>query len=1236
MIHSLLCIDVMARSQPDTVSSDHHHEVAKFAVPTRFDVIINKPEFSFLMSSYNLLYQSLIPNYRLAISSLRQHISISDSVEEYIANAGSRRKSCQRLFDFLLICLYSDKDYMQFCCHFNAISVMTALPHKLIAEFQKSSHWRHNTPAQCKQILPKPLSSDKKCKNRQSDQAHLDKAEYAVTGIMNAEASEHKAIRRPARIYHRRNRQILKSTKIDEHENCCSPPKTSLASTKDHYSHNQEVPLSSLLIQLHKVEYKQQSTSTILSPSLNIIHDDSTNHSPSDVTTSVVQSSMTHLAAGADLSPEELQIPSKLNDNKDFAQLRQFYHAMVQLMPNEYECSVGKLQQILSDESICLILSSGSSAIANKTILDCLIDKIRNKEEILDFCDQLESISKSYELIILTYKIRSGVERSIQFSSSTTDASNPGFWSVTSFPQISNCKVLTVLEDNYQNLCQCLSSDYVLTLTRLKGVFRNERTYDNTLSYLRTLPTVEMINQTIVDSLLERVTGDSGVLVVCDVINDLVDSAASRKFLQFLRHAFVKALRSPFMSNRSSSNQIDSSTYKRNVPGYTRIVSTHPTSTVQPPLTNTANAAASIVPSRNQLREQIRYSQARTQKEFKYQQPPPLPLNYVCRAKLLDEIANKLCSTLIDANSYSTSVTITGTGGFGKTTIATALCHHPIVKEKFTDGFVFVELGPQATDPSVKLSQLYHLLTGQSFKQGDVNYAEQEIQRLTNDYFCNLLVVIDDVWFVEDAEPIVKAFCNCNIVITSRMNDNELYISTKHTVIVGPMEMSEAITLLTCGVIDTSQLSQSEMDLLDELAQDVHLWPLLLALVKGQLSHSIKQCHMPCYEAIQNLKARLYDRGLTAFDKNNIGNVFRSRKYAVKVCIEATLALLTESLLRSVTILVLYTGIGTSLPTPVLGSLWSVSKQEAMKSADALWAYGLVQFTDVAISPYNCSQCCIEVHSVVGQFIVENLEWINLRDVFAISHVSMDDALNKSFEKSYGIKDLYAVYYKSLPEYVRFLASDIEHSGLPYHLRLINKSSICDPIYIIIGLIKVEEALLILHKENKKIALSSVLEQTKSLMSECQKILKDSQKATRIFRQTAQRNLHERDYDTFVMNIENYCANSPLTPTVQKCIDLFNEIIMSCSDSSELLCFIAEKSETFHSLLPQFHNNLKLLSFVKLSIRLLKQMHTALLTGSPNIEIVANYVTSGKFHDERNLLEEKYNTLKSQVKLCHQ
>jgi len=77
-------------------------------------------------------------------------------------------------------------------------------------------------------------------------------------------------------------------------------------------------------------------------------------------------------------------------------------------MPSDYECSVGKLLQILSDENICSILSSNNSATANKAILDCLIEKVKNKEGVLDLCDQLESISNTYELILLTQKIKFG------------------------------------------------------------------------------------------------------------------------------------------------------------------------------------------------------------------------------------------------------------------------------------------------------------------------------------------------------------------------------------------------------------------------------------------------------------------------------------------------------------------------------------------------------------------------------------------------------------------------------------------------------------------------------------------------------------------------------------------------------------------------------------------------------------------------------------------------------------
>ena len=250
-------------------------------------------------------------------------------------------------------------------------------------------------------------------------------------------------------------------------------------------------------------------------------------------------------------------------------------------------------------------------------------------------------------------------------------------------------------------------------------------------------------------------------------------------------------------------------------------------------------------------------------------------------------------------------MTITGAGGFGKTTIVTALCHHSVLKQHFTDGFLFVELGPQATDPSIKLSQLYHLLTDQHLKQGDINHAEQEINLLTSAYCRNLLIIIDDVWYVEDAEPFVKAFSNCKIILTTRMNDIEQFIPTKESVKVGPMEESESISLLTYKIINTSRLSQEDLSLLTELVQDVHLWPILLCLVRGQILHSLKQYSLSYHDAIMKVQEKLHDKGLVAFDKNIIGNAHKSRNYAVKVCMEVTLELLTDPLSDKIKSLIL-------------------------------------------------------------------------------------------------------------------------------------------------------------------------------------------------------------------------------------------------------------------------------------------------------------------------------------------
>ena len=362
------------------------------------------------------------------------------------------------------------------------------------------------------------------------------------------------------------------------------------------------------------------------------------------------------------------------------------------------------------------------------------------------------------------------------------------------------------------------------------------------------------------------------------------------------------------------------------------------------------------------------------------------------------------------------------------------MCHYPVVKKHFTDGFVIIELGLQATDSSIKLNQLYHLFTGEYIKHHDVIHAEQEIKQLASDYYRNLLVIIDDVWHVEDAEPLVKAFSNCATILTTRMNDIKQYIPSKLSITVGPMTNNEAISLLTSGVIDSSQLSQEDVSLLNDLAQDVHLWPLLLSLIRGQLSHNLKQYRLSYHKTIQNVQTKLHHKGLTAFDKNNIEAINKSRKLAVKACIEITLELLTQSLSDRIKSLILYTGIGTSLQTAVLNNLWNISEQEAEDTVDILWAYSLVQFTNVIISPINITQRCVEVHAVISQYIIE---CVDSNEVHALSPFgrklntaqSVSEGLSLTFQQSYGI---HLPSSLTAMDYLKYKLSQIECDVLSY------------------------------------------------------------------------------------------------------------------------------------------------------------------------------------------------------------
>ena len=599
---------------------------------------------------------------------------------------------------------------------------------------------------------------------------------------------------------------------------------------------------------------------------------------------------------------------------------------------------------------------------------------------------------------------------------------------------------------------------------------------------------------------------------------------------------------------------------------------------------------------------------------LKYQRPPPLPSNHVNREILLDEIATKLLQATNDPNKYETTLSITGAGGFGKTTTVISLCYNPHVKEQFTDGFVSIELGPQPTDPSIKLRAIYNLLTDQ---QCDINVVEQKINQLTSDYYRNLLVIIDDVWHVEDAEPLVKAFSNCKIILTTRMNDIEQYIPSKQSVTIGPMMEDEAISLLTSGVIDSSQLSQEDVSLLNEISQDVHLWPLLLSLIRGQLSHNLKQHHLSYHKAIQNVQAKLHHKGLTAFDKNNIETMKKGRKLAVKACIDITLELLTKSSTDKIKMLILWNGIGTSLQTAVLNNLWNISKQEAEDTVDVLWAYGLVQFTDITISPNNIKQHCVQVHAVISQYITECMdgeEAGNLYPIMAQNETSVNDGLALTFQQSYGVHDPSSL---TAMDYLKYRLSAIENVELPQHLKRINMFTVTDPHDVILILQVIKDALM---TSPYTINLLSLLgEEINSLITNSKQILKDAHKLCRKLNQSVQRNLYDKNYDKLIQTVEEFIKNYPLCNVAQKAVTMVKKIIPYCD--GELLHYMMMECEYLQMKTHDYHDiTTLLLPDIKLLIKLHKQITSSLLNGSPDIELTYHYISSGKYREERELV----------------
>ena len=169
---------------------------------------------------------------------------------------------------------------------------------------------------------------------------------------------------------------------------------------------------------------------------------------------------------------------------------------------------------------------------------------------------------------------------------------------------------------------------------------------------------------------------------------------------------------------------------------------------------------------------------------------PDKPAVFVPRRHELEQ----LCHLLLEpAREHPVAITtaLQGAGGYGKTTLAIALCHEERIVDAFEDGVLWTTLGqtPQVVD---EVGRLYEALTGQHVAFVDATDAAAKLAEKLEHRRC--LLVLDDVWERAHLEPFLKGGKQCARLITTRRFD---LVDGAARVRVDQMTLTDAVRFLS-------------------------------------------------------------------------------------------------------------------------------------------------------------------------------------------------------------------------------------------------------------------------------------------------------------------------------------------------------------------------------------------------------------------------------------------------------
>jgi hypothetical protein len=210
-------------------------------------------------------------------------------------------------------------------------------------------------------------------------------------------------------------------------------------------------------------------------------------------------------------------------------------------------------------------------------------------------------------------------------------------------------------------------------------------------------------------------------------------------------------------------------------------------------------------------------------------QAPALPTHFVDRATESTEIIERLIRKVSDHNGILVVSALHGFAGVGKTALAAATAHSPIVNDRFRDGVLWTTLG-QNPDPLENLVSWIHGLGDRDYNPSTINAASSYLRTLL--YPRNLLLVIDDVWDAEHARPFLSGGPQCAALITTRRAHVADDLSA-NLYALDVMTQADALSLLKKRVElgRGRKLTQGELEQALLLTQETGFLPLALDLI---------------------------------------------------------------------------------------------------------------------------------------------------------------------------------------------------------------------------------------------------------------------------------------------------------------------------------------------------------------------------------------------------------------------